>query len=300
MRKLRRKISDSRLSDYGAYRVKIRLTNAQLYFENLPDFLVGRTILLVSDLHTSGFKKKERQLQQLLAEGADLFICAGDSCYELNLAFWLSTEQQHAQRGLRKWYMLPVKTPQALDVWRHLLASLNCKLGAYVVQGNHDPDAFMEALAQSGDVAVLSNECRQVEAGPGEFFNVCGIRCARRSVMDVARTMQQARAELFTITVSHYPDMAGALAATGADLVLAGHTHGGQVCLPTGRALLTHSRTGQRFVAGLEHQNRTTVYTGRGLGAQLFGVRLFCPPEITRITRHRGAAQTDRVESSPL
>ena len=278
----------------------MRLTDAQLYFEHLPDYLVGRTLVLASDLHTRGFGKHERCLGRVLGEGADLFVCAGDSCYEFNPAFWLSTEQRQAQRSRRRWYMLPVKTSEALDVWGHLMEQHTCRLGVYVVEGNHDPEAFIETLGTWSGLTVLRNECRQVEVGAGEFFNLCGVCCARRSELDVVRTMQEARAEQFTIAVCHYPDMAGALAATGADLVLSGHTHGGQICLPTGRALMTHSRTGQRFVAGLAHQGRTAVYTGRGVGAQLGGVRLFCPPEITRITLRQGEARESRIESHPI
>lgn len=85
----------------------------------------------------------------------------------------------------------------------------------------------------------------------------------------------------FTILLSHSPDVVDEAAARGISVVLAGHTHGGQICLPFLGAILTGSRFGRRF-SGTEYWvGNTLLLINRGLGTTLLPVRLFCPPEIS-------------------
>ena len=74
-----------------------------------------------------------------------------------------------------------------------------------------------------------------------------------------------------------------AVAHLGVDGYLAGHTHGGQWRVPGFGALVTSSRFGKRYEAGLYRERRTRLYVSRGLGMEGFGTpraRLFCPPEV--------------------
>lgn len=86
---------------------------------------------------------------------------------------------------------------------------------------------------------------------------------------------------LFSILLAHSPDYAVPAAASGFDLVLSGHTHGGQVRLPLLGAPLVHITLGQKFVQGLNQIGSTMVYTNRGLGTVWQPVRFLCRPEIT-------------------
>jgi hypothetical protein len=83
------------------------------------------------------------------------------------------------------------------------------------------------------------------------------------------------------------PDLLPEAAALGIDLVLSGHTHGGQWRLPGFGALLTNSRYGKRYEAGHYVQAGTHLYVSRGLGMEGFGTpraRFFCPPEVVALT----------------
>ena len=88
------------------------------------------------------------------------------------------------------------------------------------------------------------------------------------------------------IFAHHYPDEIYEAAKHGVDLYLAGHTHGGQVALPLYGALVTLSRYGKRFEAGLYHVGETALYVSRGIGMEggtAPRVRFWARPEIAVI-----------------
>jgi predicted MPP superfamily phosphohydrolase len=84
----------------------------------------------------------------------------------------------------------------------------------------------------------------------------------------------------------HSPDDALDAAERRVPLVLAGHTHGGQVCLPFLGAMVTCSRFGRRFARGRHYLNGTVLYICRGLGSHRH-VRLLSRPEVVRFTLRR-------------
>jgi predicted MPP superfamily phosphohydrolase len=80
----------------------------------------------------------------------------------------------------------------------------------------------------------------------------------------------------------HSPDSAPEAAALGYDLVFAGHTHGGQVCLPFVGALVTNSNMPRRSVDGLVRMGSAILHTSRGLGTSKYApFRFWCRPEVT-------------------
>ena len=90
--------------------------------------------------------------------------------------------------------------------------------------------------------------------------------------------------ERFTILLYHTPDLAPEASAAGADLMLSGHTHGGQVRVPGLGAVYASSLYGKRFEAGRYLLDRMILYVSRGIGMEGLSaprVRFLCPPEIT-------------------
>ena len=85
----------------------------------------------------------------------------------------------------------------------------------------------------------------------------------------------------FRLVLSHTPDNIFRLARTGADLVLSGHTHGGQWRLPAIGPIAFPSRYGRRFTPGLQKIGSTLLYASNGIGVHTIPFRLSCPPEIT-------------------
>ncbi len=282
---------------------QIQLTEIDIYFPQLPTFLENRRILHVSDLHCLGFGLKEQQVLNIMREPADLLLCTGDACYQFRLAnpFLDDKHDEHTPRcGLtRRGLTLRPKTRQAIEVFSRLMENARFPLGGYFVQGNHDSREFLDYLPKLG-LIHLQNECRPIAVSPAQQFNLCGLRCENRRTPDVPKALESANPKLFTIGLSHYPEFGEPLAAGGADLILCGHTHGGQICLPNGRPLSTHSRTGQKYAAGLTRFHHSYIYTTRGVGFSMLHFRLFCPPEITRFTLHQGDPNQTAVSAHTL
>ncbi len=100
-----------------------------------------------------------------------------------------------------------------------------------------------------------------------------GVRAAARGVPP----------EAFMLLLAHSPDMVRAAEDLDIDLVLAGHTHGGQLRLPTGGALYSQTALGRKYAAGLFFFGKTKLYVNRGIGNAVLPFRFLCRPEITVI-----------------
>lgn len=269
----------------------VELTDISLYLPQLPESMEGVCVVHAGDLHSCCYGRREKILHRVMKQGCDVMIFSGDFCHQVrigNLFAEGSDQRTPLPIGLsRHGYVFEPHIDEAVALCKTLLNDVTCRLGVYAVQGNHDPYAFMAKLGGLG-VTVLDNQTSQVSGSNGEHFNLCGVSGYGRDASDVPGAALGIDPNLFTLAVSHYPEMAPALAAVGADVILSGHTHGGQICLPGRRAILTHSRTGSRHAVGLNRVGDSYVYTTRGLGTSLLPIRTFCPPEIVRYTLHRG------------
>jgi predicted MPP superfamily phosphohydrolase len=93
----------------------------------------------------------------------------------------------------------------------------------------------------------------------------------------------------FCVFLHHYPDEIEEVASRKVDLYCAGHIHGGQIALPFYGALVTLSKYGKRFEAGLYHVGETRLYVNRGIGMEggsIPRVRFCARPEVTVIEIH--------------
>jgi predicted MPP superfamily phosphohydrolase len=124
-------------------------------------------------------------------------------------------------------------------------------MGIHCVQRNHDPDAFMEQLPDLG-INTIGNGALQVKHPTQLTFNLAGVNGLFRDAIVLVKMIEHVDPDLFTIGMCHYPELGDPLAAAGIDLTLAGHTHGGQICLPGGKSMQHHSRSGTRFVKSLQ------------------------------------------------
>ena len=165
-----------------------------------------------------------------------------------------------------------------LDALRRALEPLSGPVVA--VLGNHDhwtdPDAVQRALETLG-ITVLRN-AHQTLMLRGEPFHVVGLDDNVTRNADVARAFESVPAHGTRLALSHDPNAADSLTDLDAALVLAGHTHGGQVRLPGITALLA-KRAGLRYLAGLYDVKGMPLYVSRGLG-QSVPLRIGARPEL--------------------
>jgi hypothetical protein len=114
-------------------------------------------------------------------------------------------------------------------------------------------------------------------------LELIGIGCTHRPFEDRRPLERLLSTERFTVLLYHSPDLAPDAAELGVDLMLSGHTHGGQIRLPGFGALVTSSLYGKAFEMGRYQQDGLTLYVTRGLGMEGSGAprfRLLCPPEV--------------------
>jgi len=275
----------------GRKTIMVELAEIEMFFPRLPESLENMCILHAGDLHSKRYGRREENLYQVLQQGCDILIFSGDFCHQLRLSNPFSNEcglNKPLPNGLTRYGLVfPAHTEEAVEVCTRILSGFRPSLGIYAIQGNHDPNDFMDRMTPLG-VRVLRNETVTIKTPAGTDFNLCGLHCYSRGGRDVPAALMGMDPQLFSLGVCHYPEMAESLTAAGIELVLAGHTHGGQICLPGRKPLLTHSQTGKQFVSGLTRFGRGFVFTTRGMGYSLFPLRICCPGEIARIRLHRG------------
>ena len=162
----------------------------------------------------------------------------------------------------------------------HALAGLEAPLGKYAVLGNHDygPQAQKrtDEILTAGGFSVLYNESVQL---PEYGLHLFGMDDCMFGAGDAAA--YRAQAGSCNIVLCHEPDVFDGM--QDVDLMLSGHTHGGQVRLPlVGAAALPG--LGKNYVSGLYEKENGKIYVNRGLGTTIMQLRLFCTPEITILT----------------
>jgi hypothetical protein len=168
-----------------------------------------------------------------------------------------------------------------------LLAGPKVRDRVVAVLGNHDPACMADALEHVG-ITPLINESLTIERD-GERLVVTGLDDVHRFYTPAAKQALNDAPAGFRIALVHSAEIADHAAAAGFGLYLCGHTHGGQICLPNGRALLTRLRRCHFGAQGEWRAGAMIGYTSNGLGVGEVPLRFNCRGEIAVITLRRGA-----------
>lgn len=180
-----------------------------------------------------------------------------------------------------------------------VLGRLRARLGVFAVLGNHDfqvdADEMTHAL-EAHHIHVLRNAHYAVQSGHARLWLV-GVDDLWWSADDLEAGMRHVPARDPKILLCHNPVGIRMAAEHHIDLVLSGHTHGGQVRLPVVGALYTRSKLGKRFISGWNRLDGTQIYVSRGIGKVLLPVRVGCPPEIACLNLRTGTSETVREAS---
>ena len=231
-----------------------------------PKLRAGRPLRLLhlGDLHVERVTARERELvDRVVALAPDLVLCSGDL---LNTSY--------------------VRDPVAWEACRWVLERLQAPLGTFLVSGSPpaDPEDVVTELVRGLPLRWLRDEAVRIE-WEGQSLELIGLSCTHRPFLDRPRLepLITGPAGLFRVLLYHTPDLAPDAAELGFDLMLSGHTHGGQVRLPLLGAIFTSSLYGKAFEMGRYVQGGLTLYVTRGLGMEgsiAPRVRLLCPPEV--------------------
>jgi len=241
--------------------------------ERLPAAFDGYKVLLLSDFHSRGIGLRERRVLKIVnALGQhDLVALCGDLIY----------------------------TPRGMDEMALFVSKLRATDAVCATYGNSEhkngvvPHRFSELLSRAGAQMLLNSHIR-IHRG-GESIVVAGVDDPVSLHDDIAQALGGVSDADFQFLLMHTPDSIALAAARGIDVVVSGHTHGGQVKLPLIGAAFTHSYLGSSMSHGLYagkrlhnvlgfRPGRTQLYVTRGIGISGLAMRFLCRPEITSIT----------------
>jgi predicted MPP superfamily phosphohydrolase len=268
-----------------AYRVEPRMLKVRNHVVNAAGAdRQSIRILHLTDIQTPAIGAHEEEaLRKGLASRPDLIVLTGD----------------YVQDALGR----PTEDAAARDL-RALMARIgfDAPLGVYATEGDVGPSC-REVFAGT-PVRCLVDASTVVALPDGDTLGITGLSRGRGRERDpawLARLLSKGPSADHRIVISHSPDFVDAM-PVGVDLVLAGHTHGGQVVMPFFGPVVTASRLPRLFAGGLHDFRGTPLHVSRGVGMERgFSppVRFLCPPEVCVLDlRLSRSARLARSETS--
>lgn len=239
------------------------------------------TILHVSDLHLRSIQRRKRAFLAGLARlRPDLIVGTGDLIGDPDPASARAAVEVLRAIGAPGIAVLGSNdyySPKPGNPFRYFRTH----------RGPKPPGAPVPNNPWEGLVAGLTGDGWQVmrnEVTTTPDFEVLGLDDAHIGLADFSVPSARTTSG-FRLAVAHSPDGVDALGPLGYDLILCGHTHGGQVCIPGLGALVTNSHLPRRMARGLHRYGGTWLHVCGGLGTSMYApVRFACRPEVCLLT----------------
>lgn len=240
----------------------VQVKEQPIYISNLPSSFEGFRIVQLSDLHGIAFPN--RQLVNWVNElNPDIVAITGD--------------------------VFDTGEKMPLDYINTVFDGIKSKYGVFFVMGNNDlylgEDNVKEKMASLG-ITTLLNE--KVTVGSGrQSLEIVGVKDPYSERADLSESLKGSKAPV-KILLAHTPEIINEASAAKVDLVLVGHTHGGQINIPFIPRLVTNVRKGfEQYLSGLYRVGDSQMYVNRGLGMNDVYMRFFARPEITVFTLNK-------------
>ena len=247
------------------------LTDRMLFIPELPAGLEGLRIAHISDLHlgAAGVNRAAatRAIELVAKAAPDLIAVTGDL----------------------------LSHPRGTDDLLDLLSRLEAPLGVFATLGNHDLGDARDPFSRVGDVpdlaeigvCLLRNKTVVVEHA-GRRIAVTGLEPLS---LEGHHVLPQhglpsvlpwpAPIVDMQLVLAHFPDVFDAVPSGVNDLILTGHLHGGQICVPWPTGRLRLSQLGHRYTEGVYRRGKATMHLSRGVGTTFVPFRVFARPEVT-------------------
>ena len=251
-------------------RHELTITYPTFRIRNLPPAFNGFRIAQISDLHLEEYTEDyflRRVIEHVNRLRADMVLVTGDfiSRGPLSMAVTYSAAARCGE----------------------LLRELACPV-RYGILGNHDAAVGSDIIRghmEYNGLPLLVNQAVKIERG-GEYFLLAGLDDVAHGQPDLYDAVPE-QPQAPVILMVHEPDYATTIASHprggSVDLMLSGHTHGGQIRVP-GIRPLSLPPLGKHFPEGHYLVGSSQLYVNRGIGTVGVPFRLNCPPEITLMT----------------
>ena len=248
-----------------------KVEKIRFYFKNLPLSFDRVTIVQISDLHSKQFGRREKLVLKMINQlNPDYIFITGDiidshtKIEDLDLCrpFWEKLSQSYQDR-------------------------------IFAIFGNHLHDSRIlnvhdfKKTIESCNIPILLNENRKLIRN-GEYIYLIGVDDPRTKHHNLKQALQGVEDKRVKILLAHSPEITEDLEEGEVDLILSGHTHGGQVRLPFIRNFWIPTRDHGKYVSGLYQVKSIPLYINRGIGVDVIPIRFNCPPEITLIELRKG------------
>lgn len=238
----------------------IEVTHHEVEIANLPPAFDGYRIAFLTDTHVASFMRRafyREVVTQAMRFEPDLILLGGD----------FVTWERHI--------------PLMAEL---LLPGLEARDGVYAVLGNHDywadADGVVAAMTARG-VRFLINRSIDLQRD-GDSIAIAGIDEVYRGEPDLDATFARLDRDVPVIAVSHHPDIVDTIDRR-VDLLLCGHTHGGQIRFPFFGSVVVPSKHESRYASGFHRTGHVLLYVSRGIGA-IPPLRILCKPEVATFT----------------
>lgn len=247
----------------------IKLKEMTFLSNNIPDTFDGKKIVFISDIHAGKYfagKDVAELVRRVNERNPDIIILGGDNTVK--------------------------DTAYSAPFFKEI-AKLKSKYGVFSVLGNHDywedPQLIQKGLINCG-FNICDNQSYWIKEG-NDSIKIGGVGEFWEDIQIIENTTKDVKQNDFCILLSHNPDYMEILNTDKVDLMLSGHTHGGQVTLFGFYAPVMPStwhpeylQTGQKYRYGWKEKNSTKLYVTTGIGMDKFPFRFFAQPEIVEIT----------------
>lgn len=239
----------------------LSIEKVDIRLKRLPKKLDGFRLVHLSDIHHSPFTNLEHIARAVKVANRlkpEMVVLTGD---------YVSHESE---------YIAPVA---------EVLGLLQSEHGTFACLGNHDhwtsAGLVTDSFRRAG-INVLINEGLRLRAR-GAAFWLCGVDDYMVGKTDLRAALRGSFPDEMKLLLAHNPVLVRQAARFDVDLVLSGHTHGGQVRLRNdNKKILPHGR----LKSGLYRRKDTQIYITRGIGTVVVPIRYQCPPEISLIQLH--------------
>jgi predicted MPP superfamily phosphohydrolase len=253
---------------YGTFigRTQFELREVDLAMPDLPEALEGIRIAQLTDIHCGPFlspRDVETVVGMVNETRPHLAVVTGD---------------------------LITRPEDPLQACIEKLGRIRAEAGIYHCLGNHElfahAEEFVEERGKALGMEVLRKRSALVRFGDARL-NLCGVDYQRKHLPYLQNAAAMIDPLAFNILLSHNPDVFPVAAAMGYDLVIGGHTHGGQVTMEIVEQWVNASRFFTPFVAGTYRAANSALYVSRGIGTINLPMRVGALPEITLLRLRR-------------